>query len=113
MSAIPPKADIRRHDWNVRFTQKRTSARLTRSPRRRGANASRVPCRNSIGICASAQAARRFVLSHCTVSLLNEPALGWIMIETRDRGSARHDWKGGYHDRQEHFGQQARRGRHD
>jgi len=35
------------------------------------------------------------------------------MIETRDRGSARHDWKGGYHDRQEHFGQQARRSRHD
>jgi hypothetical protein len=93
--------------------QKQTSARLTRSPRRRGANVSRVPCRNSIGICASAQAARRFVLSHCTVSLLNEPALGRIMIETRDRGSARHDWKGGYHDRQEHFGQQARRSRHD
>ena len=51
-----------------------------------------------------AQAASRFVLSHCTVSLLNEPALGRIMIETRDLGSARHDWKGGYHDRQEHFG---------
>src|SRR5215469_9336529 len=65
-------------------------------------------------ICESiAQAATRFVLSHCTVSLLNEPALGRIIIENRDRGSARHDWKGGYHDRQEHFGQQARRSRHD
>jgi hypothetical protein len=87
---------------------------LASNPETRTASLTVIMMGLAAAVCESiAQAATRFVLSHCTVSLLNEPALGRIIIETRDCGSARHDWKGGYHDRQEHFGQQARRSRHD